>query len=423
MVFGWSKKKAEKEPETSAQKEIRLDQIGAALSELKVTKQRQTISHVKPLFSNIQAELDSILKIIDHLSHDSLKVDDIDNQLKVIVTRSKTEIINTISKEAKIQIPQLNTFADVEKATELASQALKKIGDVLGKNSRVIHVFAKKYALDLKNHLGEITTNHTSILRLVGIYAKFETDESAIIEKVDKILSMNQALGDKDAQIPKLKSSRTDLGVSAESLQRQIDSLSSSPQHAQYVDIKNQIEQNKKEEGNLNKEIDEEFSKISRPLGKYVYVTSLEKPLKILLEDLIQNPAKTITAENKDSVIVVLESCMKGTLSGAVSVKETEKSVEQISSLIRKLDDFLARKGKFAQKDKDLRGRLGIFDANALVELEQKLQKTLSDKSDIESKISNLESEMTHDADERAKMMSDLGRDLQSISNTAYVIV
>ena len=423
MVFGWSKKKSEKEPETSTQKEIRLDQIASILSEIKNSKQNQTISYVKPLFANIQAELDSILKIIDHLSHDSLKVDDIDNQLKVIVTRSKTEIISTVSKEAKIQIPHLDTFADVEKATDLASQALKKIGDVLGKHSRVIHVFAKKYALDLKNHLGEITTNHASILRLVGSYAKFETDESLITEKINKIISMDRALEDKNAQIPKLKSSSNDLGASVALLKSKIDSLNSSPQHAKYVDVKNQIEKNKKEEDRLNKEIDEEFSKISRPLGKYVYVTSLEKPLKLLLDDLIQNPAKTITVENKDSVILVLESCMKGTLSGAVSVKETDKSVEQIGSLIKRLDDFLDRKSKLAQKDSDLRGNLGIFDADALGELEQRLQKTLSDKSDIESKIGNLESEIAHDTDVRTKMVSELSHDLQSISNIKYVIV
>ena len=142
-----------------------------------------------------------ILKIIDHLSNDDLKVDDIDNQLKVIVTRSKTEIINTVSKEAKIQIPQLNTFDDVKKATELASQALKKIGDVLGKNSRVIHVFAKKYAQDLKAHLASISTSHVSILRLVNNYTKFESDESLIKEKTDKIMDVNQIINDKNAQI------------------------------------------------------------------------------------------------------------------------------------------------------------------------------------------------------------------------------
>ncbi len=426
MVFGWSKKKSGKDEQASAtvsSKEIKLDQIDAILSDMKNSKQKQTINNTKPLFSNIQTELNSILKIIDHLSKDNLKVDDIDNQLKVIVTRSKTEIINTILKEAKIQIPQLNTFDDVKRATELTSQALKKIGDVLGKNSRVIHVFAKKYAQDLKDHLAEISTSSASILRLVNNYTKFESDESLIKEKINKIIDVNQTMNDKNAQIPKLKTIRDGFADSVTVLKNQTDSLKSSPQHAEYLEIKNQIEQNKKEENKLGKEIDEEFSKISRPLGKYVYVTSLEKPLKILMEELIQNPAKTITAQNKDSIIVILESCMKGTLSGAVSVKEADKSVEQINGLIQKLDYFLGQKSKLIKKDQDLQSRLGIFDIDSLDELEQKLQKAITDKNDIESKIKKLESDLTQETNQRMKIISELSHDLQSISNTEYVIL
>jgi hypothetical protein len=426
MVFGWNKKKTEKEdaqPRNSASKEIKLSQIDSILSDTKNLKQKHLIRSTAPLFSNIHDELNSILKIIDHLSNDSLKVDDIDNQLKIIVTRSKTEIITIISKEAKVKMPQLDTLDDVKKATELASQTLKKIGDVLGKNSRVIHVFAKKYAQDLKDHLATINTNYMSALQLVNNYAKFESDESLIKEKMNKIVDMSQAINDKNAQVPKLKGMHDGLAGSITALRNQIDSLKSSPQHAEYLGIKSQIEQNKKEENNLHKEIGEEFSKISRPLGKYVYVTSLEKPLKILMEELIQDPAKTITAQNKDSIIVILESCMKGTLSGAVSVKEADKSVEHISSLIRKLDDFLARKNALAQKDQGLQSKLGVFDIDAFDDLEQKLQKTITDKNDMESKIKKLESDLDLETNNRARAISELSHDLQRISNTEYVVL
>jgi len=423
MVFGWNKKRAEKEGKHAlSSKEIKLDHITAILSDLKNSKQKHLIENTTPLFSNIQNELNSILKIIDHLSNDSLKIDDIDNQLKIIVTRSKTEVINIISKEAKVKMPQLETFDDVKKATEFASQALKKIGDVLGKNSRVIHVFAKKYAQDLKDHLATINTSYMSILRLVNSYTKFESDEFLIKEKANKIIDMNQTINDKNAQIPKLKATHDELADSITVLKSQIDSLKSSTQHAKYLEIKNQIEQNKKEENNLNKEIDEEFSKISRPLGKYFYVTSLEKPLKILMEKLIQNPSETITTQNKGSIIVILESCMKGTLSGAVSVKEADKSVEHISSLIRKLDSFLVHKNELMQKDQSLQSGLEVFDIDAFDELEQKLQKTITDKIDLESKIGKLESELAQETNNRTHAISELGRDLQSISNTEYVI-
>ncbi|WKT57368.1 hypothetical protein QVH35_08160 [Candidatus Nitrosotenuis chungbukensis] len=82
MVFGWNKKKTEKEESVLSSREIKLDQISAILSDLKNSRQKHLVENTAPLFSNIQDELNSILKIIDHLSHDSLKIDDIDNQAK-----------------------------------------------------------------------------------------------------------------------------------------------------------------------------------------------------------------------------------------------------------------------------------------------------------------------------------------------------
>ncbi len=141
------------------------------------------------------------------------------------------------------------------------------------------------------------------------------------------------------------------------------------------------------------------------------------------MEDLIQDPAKTITAQNKGSIIVILESCMKGTLSGAVSVKEADKSVDHISAIIRKIDYFLVRKNDLMQKDQSLQSQLGVFDIDAFEELEQKLQKTITDKNDMESKIKKLDSELAQETSNRTHAISELGRDLQSISNTKYVIL
>lgn len=114
---------------------------------------------------------------------------------------------------------------------------------------------------------------------------------------------------------------------------------------------------------------------------------------------------------------------MKGTLSGAVSVKEADKSVEQINGLIKKLDDFLVQKSKLIKKDQDLQSKLGIFDIDSFDELEQKLQKATTDKNDTESKIKKLESDLAQETNQRTKLISELSHDLQSISNTEYVIL
>ena len=151
MVFGWGKKKEAASEKTIPQTTINLQDVASILEGKKLEKQRHVIQQTKPNFEQIQKEMNSISKIISHLESDNLKVDDIDKMLRVLVVRSKSEIIDVISKEANKLMPDISTYDDVLKGSESASYVLKKIGDVLGKNSKIVHVFAKKYAHFFRN--------------------------------------------------------------------------------------------------------------------------------------------------------------------------------------------------------------------------------------------------------------------------------
>ena len=143
MVFGWGKKKQET-TDITQEAEVELGQISSLLSPKKEEIRKKIVTQSRPLFTEIKQELDAIYKIIEHLKQDDLKVEDIEKILRVIVTRAKTEVIDVISKESEKKFPIVDKFEDVLGASESVSYSLKKIGDVLGKNSRVIHVFAKK---------------------------------------------------------------------------------------------------------------------------------------------------------------------------------------------------------------------------------------------------------------------------------------
>ena len=311
MVFGWGKKKDDTQvqsPQQDSNQEISSAEIDLMLTKQKESLRQKITQDSKPLFEVIKKELNSIYEIISHLQNDDLKVDDIAKTLKVLVVRSKAEVIDTISKESqKKQLPAIANYDDVVKTAELSSHTLKKIGDVLGKHSRVIHVFAKKYAQDLKNHLEVVTNNNVRISKMIAEYDSLESSSAAIKEKITKILKTNKEITDAISHATKLQDSFIDYERLISSTQEKIANLFGTKEYAKFLQYREQINKVSTEENSLNKEINDEFSKISRPLGKYVYVTSLEKPLKLLLERLVENPATAIL-ENKDSIVTILES-------------------------------------------------------------------------------------------------------------------
>lgn len=424
MVFGWGKKKHEVEeapPQSKAQ--LRIQDIDSLLDKQKEARKQKITNSAKPLFSEMQSELDAIYKIIDHLKNDSLKVDDIDKTLKVLVVRSKTEVIDTITKESKNTLPKVSTFDDVVKTAEVSSRTLKKIGDVLGKNSRVIHVFAKKYAEDLKSHLELVTKNNVTITKLLSDYASLEGASDSIREKISKINSISQELKDSAIHIEKLQQVQNNAEKLYDSTQKQISEMHSSSEYGQFQELQAKLNQIKSDSVKTDKDIDDEFSKVSRPLGKYIYVTSLDKHLKSILERLVERPSQTLGAESKDSIVTILESCMKGIMSGTVSVKEADKSVDQITHLISILDGLISKKNTMSSKIREVEEKIKTFDAAKLETLEKQIAKAKSDKEDSQTKIKTISSELEQKTTQKQKLLSELESSLERLDGIKHEII
>jgi hypothetical protein len=419
MVFGWGKKKEETIPATQT---MTISEIGSILSQQRHEKQKLAIQKTKPLFEQIQKELSSISTIISQLKSDDLKIDDIDARIRMHVVRSKAEVIETISREVQKHTPQISTYDDLLNASEVLSHTIKKIGDVLGKNSRVIHVFAKKYALQLKTHLEQITKNNLVITKLIGDVTGFESTASEIRNKVEKITQIDSEINQKTGHLGKLAELHEKYVSEIESTEKKISDIKSSPQFAEFLKDKQQMSLLVSQQEKLNKEIDDEFSKISRPLGKYVYVTSLEKPLKAILERLVENHSDAVSVQNKGAIVVVLESCMKAILSGTVSVKESDKSVSQITYLISHLDEFVAKKTGLESQISLLEQKLDAFGEKSLGELERVLGRTRSDKIDSESKMASLRTDLDSVSTQRQKLVEDVAHSLGALGGTKYEI-
>src|SRR3990172_5247812 len=144
-------------------------------------------SRARSLYSRrkkIEENLDEISKIIKELEQDNLHVDDIDKHLEILVVRGKKQVIDTIKKENSEKLPDIKSYDDVLALTELLTQRLKRIGDVLGRQSRVIHIFAKKYANKLKDHLAALNYDRNKMQTMIDKHTKLTDDTAQIIQKI-----------------------------------------------------------------------------------------------------------------------------------------------------------------------------------------------------------------------------------------------
>ena len=146
MVFGWGNKKPKQRESDIAPeiKQITLTNMSDVISEIRSIRLKTIIAEVKTFSNKISSNCKTILNIATELEDDNLNLDDMDPHLMRIVKRGKNDVISVIKKETALVIPEINSFQDIKTFNITSTRSLKKIGDALGRQSRIIHHFAKK---------------------------------------------------------------------------------------------------------------------------------------------------------------------------------------------------------------------------------------------------------------------------------------
>ena len=424
MVFGWGKKKTTNETIGSRmlEKQVALSEINNIIKENELQRLKKITEIAKSIRGIVEIERKNIIQIISQLESDTLKVDDVDKHLKLLIERGKEAVISGLKKETAINLTSTERYQDIVNLNMEIGQMLKRIGDILGANTKVMHIFARKYADKLKEHLAEVAAKKAELQKLVDEHSKFESSVATVSEMYEKIKKSQSDVGEKNNELSRIKEEIKSYDKMMQNIELEIQHSKSKSEYQEFLKIRKEIDALSLEEDKIKHEIDLQFSKISRPLGKYSYISSLEKPLKKIMEELVINPFHILTQENKNSVVEVLHAVVKGVVAGSVSVKDTAKAVQQIEETINRLDEFLKMKSNLSQKRASFENNLDIFNIKELEEKERELVKTRDRKTHAESIVRNLENEINDATKRIPHLAQDIETKLKEISGTRITL-
>ena len=426
MVFGWGKKKHDSPAvhveESTQSKDVTLLEIPAITSELIDLRRSQTLTEINRLRNETEPLIGDLMKIGNLLEKDSLKIDDIDKHLAIIVVRGKQQVIDVI-KKGVVSLPKISTFDDAKKLDSTLNVILKKVGDVLGRQTRVIHIFAKKYATQLKENLAVMNENHAEISRLLKNFDSTQLLHTEISDMLKQIERSSGIKKEKSQKIVETNEVTDSLNQKISTLENSINEIHSSDPYKRYVDLKNTLDTFGNEKSKIKNDINSQFTKISRPLSRYEYASSLDKDQKNILSGLVAEPFDVMTLDNKDSVITILENVRKGISTGSISVKDVDKTSSQITEIEESLDLFVSRVSEYHSKHEGMQNELDSAIPDDLIPSENDLAKTISLRDESLSKSNACQDEID-DVDSRVpKLVSGIEGKLRKFSNTKYTVL
>ena len=267
-----------------------------------------------------------------------------------------------------------------------------------------------------------MTAGNDEITGIITNYTELETKTENILEIISDIQQSRKLidnLGDKEKQDNK---TIDELVSRIEHDKEDIKNIKNSSEYTEFLHINEKLDSLSTEKNKIKDEIEHQFTKISRPLNKYVYVSSLDKPQKKLLLNLIANPYNELVDSNKRDILQILESTRKGIQSGSVSVKDTDKSLAQIDETLSFIDIFIEKITSFNNSKSDLENKLSVFSSEDLRQKESQLTRHQNDKLALETKIKSRENESRNTTEFIPKHIKSLESILNQISAVQYTI-
>jgi len=335
--------------------------------------------------------------------------------------RGKKQVIDILKKDVKT-LMQVSTIADAKKLDYFLTQLLKKVGDVLGRQTRVIHIFAKKYANQLTGNLKIMNENSANISKLLKHYASTQSTFDKITEILDKIKSLNNELGDKRKRHTEIIDNLKSFEEKKTKLQSSLDEIHSSENFKKFIDLENKLNDFTNQKSKIKSEIDTQFTKISRPLGRYAYGSSLDKTQSAILSTLVDDPFNALRSENSDTIIVILENIRKAISSGSISVKDTEKTLSQLTETEESLEGFIKKVSDYSSIFNSMKTELSELKPDNLSSLENEFSKNTDSQNDSNLKSKTILSEIDEINSQIPELISEIEGKLRIFSNSKYVI-
>ena len=400
---------------------VSMDEIPGILDEFGKKRQQRTISAVGELRNAAEPLIRELIQMGRDLENDDLNIDSIDKHLAIIVVRGKKQVINII-RRGVLELQTVETIEDAARVESALRQTLKKVGDVLGRQTRVIHIFAKKHANRLKENLAVMNKQHQKMRAILDRHNRADAESQEIILALDALRNIQEKRAKKSRRIEELSGEVRGLREQEGTAMSEIEKIKSSKDYHEYVKLLEGAKACDAQISEIRDAINSLFEKISRPLGRYEYGSSLDKEQQGILAGLVSDPASVMLPANSDTISEIISNVIRAVSSGSISVKDIEKT----SALLGETADAVGPLADKAEEARARRRKISDSIKAAMPEnldtFESLLSKSVSTRKDNEERIASLRLEVKECNSEMSNMTSEIQIKLSQHTGTRYVV-
>lgn len=402
---------------------IEVSDVPMLLDEVARVRGKALVAGAVSLQDAMIPRLEKLCGILDELEEDDLDTEDADRRLQTIVERGKRQIISIIGQEARATLPDVETPDDAVALAESTARMLKKADDVLHRQSHVIGSSAKKYMGRIKPVLEATRDDYVALRELVVGQALTAEKSNRLREEIDRMDRSARSAERLRARAAELDSRLGGLRRRGAEIAGRIEALKSSPEHAALGRLHGELEALRGRRDAARRGMSDRFTKISKPLSRYEYVSAMDKEKMALLRAVIDSPFEAVASSGAGAVAEILGAARKAVESGSVTVKDKAKAVNTLDEEAGRLAACEEDAAAMAREEEAIRARIAEADTGRLSSLESDLAGNRAEADDTESKVRQMRAE-ADEADARGpELLARIEALVSEVTGVRYTVL
>ena len=253
--------------------------------------------------------------------------------------------------------------------------------------------------------------------------AMHQDNASAIDAGLKEIDDLNKISKTKIHRIKDAEAESVQIQDLLQKTQKNITEIKTSKNYSAYLDGCKKLDMHDKHIQDDRREINEQFTKISRPLVKYEYVSAMDKERKMLLGDLCNDPYLAIRKGSVQDIQSILSTVRAGVIGGTVSVKDADRSAAAIDEISAKVSEFIKSSNTLRSEREELAAEVAkLFDVNSLESLESSVLREKRRLEDQKNLIKSMHEESESALHKIPEVTALLQRNLRTLTGISYTL-
>jgi len=357
-VFGWGRKKQEEAVEPRV---LDLGEVESEIDRVLGQEAGRLVDRTRSLRDAVEAHMSEMVRVAAQMESEPLG-GDVDAKVATVVRRGKKQVLDSIRKQAGHGVPPVSSVDEARAFGKASSHALAHVGDMLGKQTRVIHVFAKKHAARLKEILESYSEDAKSASELLKRYEASESEHARASELLRQIRSGQSGAKEARARAEAASAGAVKLDAEAAAKEKAASGFMETDTYRRYAAVLSEMESLEGKRKSTERSIGAVTAPISKAVSKYRYGSSLDKDQLSLAGAMLESPLEAFVQENRADIAQILSNTKKAVENGHMSVKDPSKTASCLDEAASRLDEMISQVLKYSGEKRRLESELEEAD-------------------------------------------------------------